>query len=253
MPCGYLNENKESVMSGVYCDKIGSRPGLDFYHKYCSGDHRDCPHCGGSDPYELLPETRWRREEQERRQREEQERQRRREQDEEDERERARLQREQEEDRRRQKEEQRHSDTGSTARIDLRDNHYVVRNRPSLSNPIMIDGWWVFARVALFANAVGGLIYFRDQGMPLLLQILFTAVCLMQLVCFLIGWIMPYATATRAICWTVTGLMLAGALVWSYLAFTPELLAVFICCHLLFPIGVWIINLVWTIIRHKFF
>ncbi len=65
MSCSYLNKEKDSVWSGIYCNRIGDRPGNEYWSCYCNGRSGDCPHLGGSDPYMLHPDTRRRKQEEE--------------------------------------------------------------------------------------------------------------------------------------------------------------------------------------------
>lgn len=54
MPCPWYNEEKNSVSSGIYCNRIDGRPGNKFWSCYCKVRYEDCPHNGGSDPFELV-------------------------------------------------------------------------------------------------------------------------------------------------------------------------------------------------------
>lgn len=58
MPCGYYNEAKDNNWDGIYCNRIGGRPGNRYWSCYCNAQCSDCPHLGGSDPYALHPDTR---------------------------------------------------------------------------------------------------------------------------------------------------------------------------------------------------
>lgn len=69
MSCSYLRKDKETVMSGIYCDKKG-RVGNDFWRYYCESDCGRCPYNGGDDPYELAEETRIRKRQEEEQKRE---------------------------------------------------------------------------------------------------------------------------------------------------------------------------------------
>ncbi len=57
MSCPYINNEKDTVMSGIYCNRMGGRPGVKYWDCYCNHRYSDCPIYGGDDPYELDPRT----------------------------------------------------------------------------------------------------------------------------------------------------------------------------------------------------
>ncbi len=61
MPCPYFNKEKDNTWDGIYCNRMGGRPGVKYWNCYCDHRYSDCPIYGGDDPYELDPRTRERK------------------------------------------------------------------------------------------------------------------------------------------------------------------------------------------------
>lgn len=61
MPCPYFNKEKDNTWDGIYCNRMGGRPGVKYWKCYCDHRYSDCPIYGGDDPYELDPRTRERK------------------------------------------------------------------------------------------------------------------------------------------------------------------------------------------------
>ena len=61
MSCPYSNKEKDSIWNGIYCNRMGGRPGVKYWDCYCNHRYSDCPIYGGDDPYELDPNTRERK------------------------------------------------------------------------------------------------------------------------------------------------------------------------------------------------
>lgn len=57
MSCSYFNQSKDDIWNGIYCNKIGGRPGNSYWKYYCDSNCSDCPYLGGRDPYELHSDT----------------------------------------------------------------------------------------------------------------------------------------------------------------------------------------------------
>lgn len=43
MSCPFYNQEKESLGSGIYCNKIDGRPGVRYWSQYCKSNHENCP------------------------------------------------------------------------------------------------------------------------------------------------------------------------------------------------------------------
>ena len=59
MPCPYYNKEKDNIADGIYCNRMGGRPGVRYWQCYCDHNYRDCPiyDPNAEDPFELDPRT----------------------------------------------------------------------------------------------------------------------------------------------------------------------------------------------------